>query len=171
MANERVLKFNTIVGNRPSGVNDRAAFWQQAKAQAALVLEEAQELYDAAEEENLIEYLDGWCDVRYTNDYVEHLLDAVGVQTGVAYDMVQGNNDFKYSCVEDFILQSQEELYTKQGVDTYISTAEYKGTTYYAIRRSSDDKVLKPLKHTPPQLELTIPSATLSTLSGELNDN
>jgi len=159
--NERVLRFNVIKGDAPVGVENRTAFWEQAKAQAALILEEAQEMYDAAQDENLVEMLDGYCDVRYTNDFMEHILDKAGVDIGVAYDQVQMNNDQKYTVVYDFALQSAATY--PDGTVT-IQETEYEGTTYYTVRDVETGKCLKLLKHVPPQLSLAIPSSTMQML-------
>ena len=162
---ERVVKFNTIVGNPPVGLDDKEKFWEQVQAQAKLTLEEAQEQYDWAMKKNLVEVVDGYCDVDYLQTYMSVLLQEVGVNLGCSVDTVCLNNDQKYSLSKDLALQSQAELYTDKGVDTYISEVEYEGDTYYTVRRSSDNKVMKLLKHVPPNIPATIPSGTMKALS------
>lgn len=96
MSNYRVTRFNHISGNTPHLGADYE-YWQQIKNQASRVLEEAQELYDAAQAEDMIGVVDGFADVRYTNEYVEDLLIAGEVETKKAWDAVCNNNDHIFS--------------------------------------------------------------------------
>ena len=165
MANkEKVKLFNAVAGNPPIGFESRDGFWEQVQMQARLALEEAQEQYDAAMAEDLIEVVDGAADLNFVQRYMEVLLESVGVMFAVAEDQVSINNLQKMSVNEGFVLQSQEELYTSKGVGTYIDEVNYEGQIYYVVKRKEDGKCLKLLRHAPPNISLTIPSSTMQML-------
>lgn len=154
---QRSERFNRIIGNSPVGLKyDADAFWTQAQLQAKLILEEAQEQYDAAMERDILEVLDGACDVRYLQDYMDVLLEAVGIDIDCAKDSVCLNNDQKYTVVEDMAKVSQKAQQSS-GVDCYIDSSFVGGSKYYTIKRTEDGKVLKFLRHVAPDMSLYVP--------------
>lgn len=159
MSDRRITKFNAIKGDEPVGFEDRKSFWKQAKAQAGLVLEEAMELYQAALEEDLQEYLDGTTDVWYLNEYVDDLLKAVGINTSEAKQMVCDNNLSKFTQSELFADLSCQAL-KDSGTDCRVEEVEYEGELYYVIKRIPDNKVLKLRNHISPELGKCIPVGT-----------
>lgn len=164
MANrERVIKFNEIAGNAPIGLEDKDQFWEQVISQSKLILEEAQEQYDAALAHDLTEMVDGACDVDYLQTYMDILVQESGVNLGCAKDMVAMNNDQKYTLSEDLAVQSAEAQKAK-GVECYVHKTEWRGDTYYLVKRTEDNKVLKLLKHVAPNIRATIPKSTLQIL-------
>ena len=88
MSHPRITRFNAIMNNRPNLGADHE-YWSQIRLQAALILEEAKELYEAAMEEDAVGVLDGFLDVRYTNEYMEDILQAGDVDTKKSWDEVQ----------------------------------------------------------------------------------
>lgn len=144
MSIKRVTRFNHIVGFQPNMGTERE-YWDQIKLQAKLVLEEAQEMYNAALEENMIEVADGWADVKYLNEYMEDILKAGDVRTDKVFDAVCTNNDSKFTTSYNYAVDSVEAL-KESGTEAYIEESVYEGEIYYTARRSEDGKVLK-LKH------------------------
>lgn len=155
MSNYRVTRFNHIAGNTPHLGADYE-YWQQIKNQASRVLEEAQELFDCAMAEDMIGVVDGFADVRYTNEYVEDLLIAGEVETKKAWDAVCNNNDQKFTTSYTYACDSKEAL-EHQDVDCYLDSTTYEGTLYYVIRRVHDNKILKLKHHDSPDLSLFVP--------------
>lgn len=155
MSNYRVTRFNHIAGNTPHLGADYE-YWQQIKNQASRVLEEAQELYDAAQAEDMIGVVDGFADVRYTNEYVEDLLIAGEVETKKAWDAVCNNNDQKFTTSYTYASESKEAL-EQLDVDCYLDSTTYEGTLYYVIRRVHDNKILKLKHHESPDLSIFVP--------------
>lgn len=150
MSNSRVTRFNVICGNAPHMGTDYE-YWKQIKNQAKRVLEEAQELYDNAEAENILGVLDGWADVKYTNEYMEDLLVAGEVNTKKAWDAVCDNNDQKFTTSYTYAKESQD-LLESNGVECYIDSITYEGTLYYAVKDIAENKVRKLLHHESPDI-------------------
>lgn len=150
MSNSRVTRFNVICGNAPHMGTDYE-YWKQIKNQAKRVLEEAQELYDNAEAENMLGVLDGWADVKYTNEYMEDLLVAGEVNTKKAWDAVCDNNDQKFTTSYTYAKESQD-LLESNGVECYIDSITYEGILYYAVKDIAENKVRKLLHHEAPDI-------------------
>lgn len=155
MSNYRVTKFNVISGNAPHMGTDYE-YWKQLKDQAERVLEEAQELYDNVCAENMEGVLDGFLDVRYTNEYMEDLLIAGDVDTKKAWDAVCLNNDTKYTTSYTYAIESKEQLENK-GETCYIESVQYEGELYYTVKRASDNKVMKLKYHESPDISKFVP--------------
>lgn len=155
MSKELVRKFNVIAGRKPSS-GDLWEVWKQLKQQAALVKEEAIEACDAAEDQDMTEILDAYCDVWYTNTYLGQLLEAYGVDVKGAIEAVCSNNSQKYTTSYTYAKESQESLEEK-GTSCYIETTVYDGEMYYTVCRSEDSKVMKLLHHEKPSLEQFVP--------------
>jgi TPP-dependent pyruvate/acetoin dehydrogenase alpha subunit len=155
MSNYRVTKFNVISGNAPHMGTDYE-YWRQLKHQAERILEEAQELMTACEDERMQDVLDGFLDVRYTNEYMEDLLQAGDVDTKKDWDAVCLNNDTKYTTSYTYATESKEHLEDK-GEMCYIESVQYEGELYYTVKRNSDNKVQKLKFHTHPELEQYVP--------------
>lgn len=150
MSNSRVTRFNVICGNAPHMGTDYE-YWKQIKNQAKRVLEEAQELYDNAEAENMLGVLDGWADVKYTNEYMEDLLVAGEVNTKKAWDAVCDNNDQKFTTSYTYAKESKD-LLESNGVECYIDSITYEGTLYFAVKDIAENKVRKLLHHESPDI-------------------
>lgn len=155
MSNYRVTKFNVICGNSPA-MGTEYEYWRQIKEQAARILEEAIELNKAAQEEDMQQVLDGFLDVRYTNEYMDDLLVAGDVDTKKAWDAVCNNNDQKFTTSYTYATQSKEKL-EGDGVECYIDTTQYDGEIYYVCRRVGDNKILKLKNHESPDLIKFLP--------------
>lgn len=156
MSNPRVTRFNFVVGNEPQ----LDCFFEQVEKQAKYLLSEAQELLDAAQARDIKEVLDGHLDVRYVNEYIEDLLAAQSVKVKQAWAGVCDNNDTKFSTSYSLISQTVD-YYAEQGVACYIAEVDYEGVLYYTCRRSSDDKVMKPITFEAVDLTPFIPKSLL----------
>lgn len=165
----RVLKFNTLAGNAPVGLEDVDKFWKQLEFQATLILEEAKEFLEAVESRDLENAVKEACDVDYVYTYAEVILEHAGVNMGVAKDMVAMNNDQKYTLSEELAEQSAHAL-EEGGVGTYIDEVEWEGDTIYMVKRYSDGKILKLLEHVDPTVGATIPDSTFKVLGGKLGE-
>ena len=163
---ERISKFNHIIGNTPATNVD--AFWEQAKLQAALVLEEAQEQYDAVMERDLVELVDGACDVQYLQTYLDEMIETIGVPLKVAMDMVVVNNDQKYTKHESMAHISRM-IHSDAGIPCYVEKVEFEGDTYYTVKRSSDGKVMKLKDHVSPNIRATIPDGVFAKYNQVVN--
>ena len=155
MSKELVKRFNVVCGNSPSQ-GDLWEVWKQLKQQAALVKEEALETFEASQEEDIQELIDGWADVWYVNTYLGQLLEAFGVDIKGVKDVVCANNAQKYTTSYTYAKESQEALEEK-GTECYIETTVYEGETYYTVRRNEDNKVMKLKHHERPDLSVFVP--------------
>lgn len=144
MSNYRVTRFNHLCGNAPS-MGTEYEWWKQVRQQAERIKEEAEELYEAAWREDLGAVLDGYLDVKYTNEYMDDLLTANNVKTQDAFTAVCDNNDSKFTNSYTYACDSQQ-FHENKGVPCYIESVVFEGETWYCIRRNEDGKVLKP-KH------------------------
>lgn len=152
----RVDLFNNLVGNSPVDPSDKEAWWEQLELQARLVLEEAGEMYKACKDKDIVEVLDGACDVKYTQSYMETLLKSSGIDFNEAFDEVCKNNSSKFT--EDLTLaEESKELLLKDGVEVYLEELQYEATTYYSVKRKVDGKVLKLKGHLSPDIKNKIP--------------
>ena len=95
-------------------------------------------------------------------DFRQHLLDSV-VDIFVVYArlyQLMGNNPsfnlheaIQRVCENNLtkfptdkqVAEDTLKMYAEQGVECYIVATEYEGVTYYAIKRVSDNKFLKPI--------------------------
>jgi len=155
-----IIKFNCIKGDSPVGIDgDRERFWQQIEHQAKLVLEEAQEQYDAAVARDIVEVVDGACDVDYLQTYLDVLLEAVGVDLPQARELVADNNNQKYTTNEHLALRSAKK-HSDNGVPAYAEEVAYEGEYYFVVKRKEDGKVLKLIGHQSPKIADAIPEKT-----------
>lgn len=151
MSKKDVLRFNYGINNQPSMGNDYEA-WKQLKLQAKLILEEANELVEACDQEDMTEALDAYCDVQYLNTWLEHLLYSFGCDTKKALASVCENNTSKITTSYTYALMSKEVL-DALGTKCYIDQTVYEGETLYCVKRSEDGKVMKLADHKRPTLE------------------
>lgn len=152
-----VARFNYIVGNPPKGYEGgREEVWEQIEFQAELILEEAKELLEAAKSRNMVEVLDGYLDVWFTNSYIKELLEACGVDTLTGKDEVVSSNEMKFTTNFGLALSSQDK-YKSEGVETLIFSKEYEGQEFHCVKRESDGKVLRLNWHIEPGLEICVP--------------
>lgn len=139
-----VIKFNVLAkGIDPvySPVSDQ--FYERLKLQLKLLDDEVYELEEAISlkdnPEVLKEAID--CGVVW--------MGIMGILRSAGFDISQGMEDVCENNISK-ILDNREyaeasvEFQAKQGVESYIEEVFFEGETYYAIRRKSDTKILKP---------------------------
>lgn len=159
MSKRDVTKFNHLTGNNPS-MGTEAEYWTQLKHQISRVYEEAKEMYEAAQEEDLNGVVDGWADVMYTNEYVEDLLQAYGVNTKGVWQSVCDNNNTKFTQSYTYAAESKEAL-EEQGVDCYVEEVVFEGELWYCVKDTAENKVRKLKHHVSPSLEEFLPNHPL----------
>lgn len=145
-----VREWNKAVGKIPAEVDS-----QTLNKAAELVFEEAQETLDATIDEDLLEILDGVCDVDYTNAYLKVLLEQKGVDVDGAMQAVIENNKLKLKLTYEEA-SALAEHFDERGEPCYVTKTEGFGELRdcrFAVQRVSDNKVMKPLDH--PKVDLT----------------
>lgn len=138
MKSKEVEKFNQITGKGPS--DDLNTLIKQIKDQSTLLLEEVLETKEAPD---WIERLDGVCDIWFVASELVTQLESVGINVKKAFKAVCENNALKYTTSRELV----EKWYTwntevKQE-ECHMHESVYEGETYYCVRRSEDNKVLK----------------------------
>lgn len=164
MSNYQVTQFNHISGKAPKGFYSDSAedIWEQLQGQAALILEEAKELYEAAMARNIVEYVDRTCDVWYLREYTDDLMLNLNINIKGAKDEVCYNNSQKYTTSKELAYE------TAKAKQANVHEVWYNGDTYYVVK-DSNNKVQKLLGHVPPDLSKYIPIETKEKLTYESN--
>ena len=145
---DRVAKWNERCGKVPSKVGSNE-YWEALAQQAKRIAEEFNELVSAIENKNLEEVVDGGLDLDVVVAGLNYLSDA-NYSDGI--NLVLENNDLKYSTNKD-IVQNWLTYWEDNGEDVYLSTSETDDGTFYCVKRTDDDKVLKFARF--PKVDLT----------------
>ena len=156
MSKKECIKFGYAIGNQPA-MGDHWEVWKQIKAQSKLILEEVNELEDACSEEDLLEVLDAVMDIKYLNTYLEHLLEAYGCKTKLAWETVCSNNAQKITNSLSYAKQSKGHREYEIGEECYVDETIFEGEQMFTVKRCSDNKVMKLLNHERPDLSICIP--------------
>lgn len=157
---ESVKRFNHIKGTPPVSIDgDREAFWKSVQHQAALVLEESKEQYEAAMNRDIINTVDGAADVAYTQAYMDVMLEEVGIDLSLAKSLVCDNNDQKITTDQEFAKRSAIKLLENAEM-VYVDETWYDRMFYYVVKRKLDGKVLKLIGHQSPNIADAIPEET-----------
>lgn len=111
-----------------------------------LIEEEFNELKKAHEDNNYAEMVDACIDLLWVT-----IGELVSMQVDIsrAEEEVTRSNFSKYVRIKASALGAQE-LYKSKGIETYIDEVEHDGEKYYIVRRSADNKILKPASYSPP---------------------
>jgi NTP pyrophosphatase (non-canonical NTP hydrolase) len=156
MSDNRITKFNHRAGKMPLGLNDsKESVWQSLKNQAERLVEEVQEVLDGVNNRDIQEVLDGVVDVWYVREWMDDMLEALGIDVEKAKHEVAMNNLNKIT--EDISLAKQT---AKDYGNCFVFIYNDKFTTYYTVLRSGDNKVMKLKNHVPPNLSQFIPLET-----------
>ena len=159
-----VEEFNYVKGTPPVDISKSDDWWEQVQNQARLVLEEAQEQYDAALSKDLVELVDGACDIKYTQDYVRTILKHSGVDMDLAYEEVCKNNRGKYTTSKELAERSRDKYLKGFLVDCDIHSVDVDNVTYYVVKRHWDGKVMKLEGHHSPDIKKAIPEQLVEAL-------
>lgn len=157
---ESVKRFNCIKGTPPISIDgDKEDFWRSIQKQAALVLEEAKEQYEAAMNRDIVEVVDGAADVAYTQAYMDVMLEEVGIDLSLAKSLVCDNNDQKITTDEKFAKKSAIK-HLENAIPCRVEESWYDRMFYYVVKRIQDGKVMKLIGHQSPNIKEAIPEET-----------
>lgn len=149
---KKIDEWNTRVGNNKQYTSNYQCCTDITK-QAWIVHEEVQETIGASKDTDLLETLDGVCDVLYTGLRLAQLLENRGVQVWSALKKVCENNDLKYTRSLATATQWLEDL---SATKPFLAIHEYEGNagTYYCVKDTQTGKVIKPVSH--PKVDLSV---------------
>lgn len=140
MKDSRVERFNVVTGKAPSkNINE---LYKQIENQCTYLLEEVKETLQAAKENNMIEVVDGVCDIKYVASQLQTLVESIGVDFEGAFSEVCNNNDKKFTTIYNQAC-AWEGYYAEQNKDVYISHVKYKGEDYFTVCDAATNKTLK----------------------------
>lgn len=138
----QVWLFNKVAGNLELPKTDKE-LQSTLQDQVARIKEEVEETQKAISVYEPVEILDGTVDILVTAFGLLAKMQDV-VDTVEAAKRVCENNMSKiftnHADAEDTI-----NYYKSQGVDCYISSSVVNDAEYYAVRRMSDNKIMKPM--------------------------
>lgn len=116
------------------------------------------DLYAALIEEEFLEFKEAYTDNNYA-DMVDACIDllvviygelrAMQVDVERAEEEVMESNFSKFARIRATAVAGKQ-FYYRKGVEAYIDEVKYKGDIFYILRRSLDNKILKPAVYTEP---------------------
>lgn len=152
---KEVKNWNNIMGNVPSENHQETIV--KLKRQIKFVVEEALEMQEAADEDDIIEILDALQDLRFVSDQVAVYLESLGIDLEGSWKEVVRSNNSKFTD-DPFVATSSQRHYLDKGICTQVEqTFDSEGKMVYIIKRQEDGKVLKPLCFSPPDLKPFVP--------------
>lgn len=152
---KEVKNWNNIMSNGPSTNSQETIV--KLKRQIKFVVEEALEMQEAADEDDIIEILDALQDLRFVSDQVAVYLESLGIDLEGSWNEVVRSNNSKFT-EDPFVITSSQRSFTNVGIPTNIEqTFDSEGKLVYIIKRLEDGKVLKPLCFTQPNLKPFVP--------------
>lgn len=141
---DAVVKFNVMAkGIKPIYSPTSDEFYSRMAVQLKLLRDEVDETLEAIEDKDNPEILKEAVDVGVVWMGMMAILRAAGFQIQQGMEDVCDNN---LSKIVDNLEDAEKSVAAldEQGVKAYIEEVFYFGETYYAIRRASDGKILKP---------------------------
>lgn len=154
---EQVIKFNVMAkGIDPIYSPTSKQFYERLKVQLKLLQDEVEEAVEAVENADNPEVLKEAIDVGVVWMGMMGILRAAGLNIQQGMEDVCENNLSKILDDEEEAKKSIAAL-EDQGVEAYIEEVFYMGETYYAVRRKSDSKILKPYNYKKVTLEHCVP--------------
>ena len=140
MKDSRVERFNVITGKAPS--KDINELYKQIENQCTYLLEEVKETLKAAQEKNVVEVVDGICDVKYVASQLQTLIESTSVDFESSFSEVCYNNDLKFT--DSYVKACSWESYQQTvGKDVYISKVDYNSKLYFTVCDAKTNKTLK----------------------------
>jgi len=152
---EQTISWNKKCGNK-SHPSYTMEFEKAVRLQSKLILEEAQETFDAADVNDYTEILDGCCDVLFTLAQLIELLEQGGFDVEGAYQAVINNNNNKVFNSFYEACEVKEKLELRDDTEYFIETNVVDGLAYYVVVRN-DGKVMKPVGFIPVDLSDFVP--------------
>jgi phosphoribosyl-ATP pyrophosphohydrolase len=142
-AYEKIFLMNTLIGNE---VVEKGSpeFWTQMRNQVALVVEESEEAFEEAIDEDINKLLKEVSDIMVTALGLYQKLQNCGYPIEEALDKVCDNNLTKFHRNVDEANLSVKHHH-EQGLTTFVRMIQMdNGNEYFGIIRKSDGKLLKP---------------------------
>lgn len=145
---ERVAEWNHKAGNivQPVGSDE---YFVSLFNQAKRIEEELTELYQAISKRDIKGIVDAGLDLDVVVAGVNYLS---GCNYTDAIDAILNNNDLKIFTTEEEA-EETAAYYISKGEDVYVNPFSTECETYYTVRRTSDNKILKYENF--PQVDLT----------------
>lgn len=162
MSDKRITKFNYRSGKTPLSLNnDKEVIWKSLQDQAERLVEEANEVLDGVKNRDIKEVVDGVVDTWYVREWLDDMLEALGVDVdGAKHEVCKNNLD---KITEDVNLAYESSV--NYG-NTFVYSYHEKDVTYYSVLREGDRKVMKLKTHVPPNIDKFIPVTTKEYLEG-----
>lgn len=164
MGSKQVTEFNHACGNAP--LDSVSGVLQQIANQCTYLVEEVLEMKEAALAGDFVKLADGYGDTKFVRDYLDDLVDKLGLVRGGIFRTISANNMMKTTTSRELAEKWKEEK-EEDGVEVYIAVVEFEGQTYYTVRREDNGKVTKFRDF--PEMDLTpfIPKRLLKGLKHE----
>lgn len=137
-----VSKWNERANKRPSRVGSET-YWDDLQNQFQRIKEELEEVREAIKNRDLENLTKEVCDLDITTMGFVYLLQSN--HAGALIHTLNNNDKKVYRYLSD--AQLVKKYYDAQKDDTksyYIDSVEVDGSTFFTVKRSSDDKVVKP---------------------------
>ena len=152
---KRVIDFNTM-----GGIRDEEPFtanwWKQLELQTKLLVEEAQEAYDASVYGDKKELLDGCIDSLVIAFKLADMLEKAGYDVVGGFEAICSNNDSKIFNSFYEAVEQKEILEQRDDVEYWIDTAILDNIPYYTVKRL-DGKIMKKADFKAVELDAFIP--------------
>lgn len=140
MGSKAVTVFNHACSNAPKDTVEGVL--EQIANQCTYLVEEVLEMKEAALNKHFVKLADGHGDIKFVRDYLDDLLDAIGLKRAGIFKEVCENNMLKTTTSSELAEKWKAEK-DEDGVATYIATVDFEGETYYTVRRCDNNKVTK----------------------------
>ena len=140
MGSKAVTVFNHACSNAPKDTVEGVL--EQIANQCTYLVEEVLEMKEAALNKDFVRLADGHGDIKFVRDYLDDLLDAIGLKRAGIFKEVCENNMLKTTTSLELAEKWKAEK-DEDGVETYIATVDFEGETYYTVRRCDNNKVTK----------------------------
>ena len=140
MGSKAVTIFNHACSNAPKDTVD--GILEQIANQCTYLVEEVLEMKEAALNKDFIKLADGHGDIKFVRDYLDDLVDAIGLKRSGIFKAVCENNMLKTTTSLELAEKWKAEK-DEDGVETYIASVDFEGETYYTVRRCDNNKVTK----------------------------
>lgn len=147
VAYEQILKANIIAGNITNEFHEKTV--DGILSQIEFCIEETEETYDAFQNNDAVELLDGACDMFVTVCGLLQRLEAAGFNVQKALARVNENNLSKFPSEFDF-----QQNPDKQPEGTEVHTSPY---GHVVFKRHFDGKYMKPTDFRPVDLVSCVP--------------
>lgn len=152
----QILKEDTYTFNSIAG-NDKKLTTQDFLDQQAVLEEEVKELREGIEERDLDKMTDGAVDTIVVALGVIQKLEAVGVNTDRAMQLISQNNLEKYPRIEydESVVKKTVDMYEEKGVEVDVSMSPLGHC--WVFKNKATGKILKPFGFKSVDLDECIP--------------